>query len=519
MGLLSNLRYLADRWLLEAGYIRKEDALRPYLPLEDREEIVGTIKQLFTHDALRDPILATKKIDHLNQKLTGALSKMAPGDRAKSVSIMGGGTGISGLGYEPTGSQLRKLYPNPFAVYAFLGENYWAAVESRRQVRVEVLNDSYVFHSLPSVSRKQVRLAWDLLNELGLLSQIDTMVDHLNLYGNCWLLPERNLLNGLLRYTVLQPERMLPRWDTYKLHVIGWEYQDQGRRVYYEKDELVHLYTYSARTADMGAPTLSGVVVAMEACMYADLYNSTVFQKGGMIGNIISLKTDPNNSLINEKNWSLLADTVQAKFDKRYGGVRGAGQNVISPWVEKVFNLSKPGDMDGTHRWYTDATDRKVAMLLGCSPERIGVPITSQYQDKGLVADRVTELFDNKVNYLANICYDLCNKVLQDNGIKGVMITSGGAYKSTAVAASQFGLQIAQIGGVMTVDEYRVNVLKMEPWGGELGNRLLYQGAAAGDMSAPVQGPDLPVGKMRQITKGWVPHTVDQIKGYNFPDW
>lgn len=449
---------------------RLDDQVLSLLEPQDASYVQSALSHIRSSDTLSDPLQASKDLQGLESYVGEALKRTSRDNRLKAINIV---NGMDAVGYDPAGSLLKRLYPNPFAVFAFVGDNYWAAVKSRREVRVETEIDGFDFYTLSATTRRKIKLAYKVLEELNLIKLRTELIDHLNLFGNAWLKPKRNILGGILEYEVLLPERMLPLWDRNNDKIIGWQYLVNQQRVIYGVDELVHLKTYSCRSQQLGAPGLGSVIVDIEAAMFASLFNNTVFQKGGMVGNIISLKGMEGNSLINENNYSLLADAVQARFQKQHGGVQGAGQTIISPFVDKVFKLMNVGEMDGTHQNMTAATDRKVALLLGCAPERIGIPITSQYQDKGLTSDRVTEAFDNNAYYLASIVDDFLTEVVRaSTGAHDIIIRPGSAHKANALAAAQYGDLMAKFGG-MTYDEYRIDVLKREPWGGELGNRIM----------------------------------------------
>lgn len=489
------------------------------MPENVAQDLEHSLAKLHSSSFLADPIAATQEINHFNQNMVEAVKNLPAGNRQKAFNIM---SGQDAVGYEPAGSMLRRLYPNPFAVYAFLGDNYWAAVRSRREVRVEVEKDGIILNSLERTAQRKVKLVYNVLKELDLLNLRVGVIDHLNLFGNAWLKPIKNPQGGILKYELLLPEHIVPIWDNNKETILGWEYTIGAKRELFAYADLVHLKTYSARTQWLGSPGLCSVVVDMEASMFASLFNNTVFQKGGMIGSIVSLKNVEPNTLINEKSFSLLADAVQSKFERRYGGVRGAGQIIISPYVDKVHPLMKLGEMDASFQALTVMTDRKVAQLLCCAPEKIGIPMTSQYQDKGLVADRIAESFDNNVLYLSGIFDNWVNvDIIADKmNFKDVNIQSGGAYKAQSVAAGQYGVHLAATGGVITRDEYRVDVLKKEPFGGDIGRQLLDNsrnrdmvgGENAPGAAPPELGPALPDYAYKRMR--WVKHNPHDIVTY-----
>lgn len=514
MNPLQRLGYGFSQFLVDRGWKSPQAAFVQSLPDKDLQpEVMEVMESQKSLPAVMDPIGSMQTLDYTDQKIHRSLERLDPDERRKAVGLLGP---VTGVGYEPAGSVLRKLYPNPLSTVGFVCDNYWVCQKARREVRVEVIMDSYNFNTLAATSKKRIRLAWEVLMDLGLLQNVDEIVDQLNCYANCWLRPEYNAFGGLTSYTILQPDRIRPYWNTSKHYIQGWYYDDNGYQKLYGKDELVHLKTYSARTQEMGAPPISSLIVDLEAAMFASVYNNTLFQKGGMVGHLIALKSDPK-AAINERGQSLVAEIMQAKWDKRFAGVRGTGQTILSPMIENLFRMSVPGEMDGTHQHLIDNVDRKAALLLGVSPERIGVPITSQYQDKGLTSDRVIEAFDNNVSYLSGIAYAFFTQVLhQQMDMTDIIITSGGAYKTMAVAAAQYAKLLAESGGVITVDEFRTMVLKLPAFGGELGGRLLDVSVNRKADSVPAeQGPGIPDTRYMQRLKGMTCHTWQDIQTYS----
>ena len=524
MGIWKDINHWVDKRLLDAGVIRTEDALATVFEGDLGRAIVQDMKSLRTAESMTDPLSRSKKMDQLEARIKKALFQLSEGDRAKGMTLLNSqGLGSQGSGYNPKGSILRKLLPAPFAPYAFLGDNYWSVWAARREVRVEVITDSYTFNSRQGTSNKKVRLAYDLLTQLDLLTKVDEMVDHLNLYANLWLRPVKNALGGTIRYEILEPERISIKWDVSKTAIEGWWYNEYGERTYLPKDQVIHLMTYSSRTQQLGSPALSGLLVSIEACMQADLYNHTLFHRGGLVGNIIGLKSNPGGATGNTDQWSILCDAIQARFDKQWGGTQGAGANILSPMVENVFRLTKPSDLDTPHKWYVDRVDARVAKVLGCAPERLGIPVTSQYQDKGLTADRITESFDNNTAYLSNIVYGFFNTILKQAGFLDVYICSGAAYKARALAAAQYGEAISKY-GVMTKNEFRTGVLKMPAWPSEYGDVIMNRDPIDRNVESTPNQTAEPVPQdgysvTRVSTKAmpkseWITHTAEQVKAY-----
>lgn len=452
--------------LNKIGLLSNSDLALKSLPPQDRQRVEQLIAQGQTIEVGSDPEKLTK-IDHEVSQIIDRHFKMIA-DFQSRVSN----------GYQQAGSELRRLYPAPFAPYAFIGDNYWAAWKSRRELRVETMRDGYVIMAPERYSKKQIKLVEQVLKELKLSEFRVNAADHLNVFGNCWINKSNNGFNGVTGLNFLLPEKITPRLDVIGETIVAWRYYYGGRNYDIPLSDVDHLKTTSLRSLQLGTPSLQPLLVDIEASMFASIFNNTAFQKGGLIKAIISIEPPPTNfdSVVNPNIVFDFVKKLQEMYQRQFSGVRGALQLMFSPMVKDVHNLISPKDLEGIYKETNDRTAMKAAVVLGCTPERIGIPRQSQYQNNALVDDSVSLSFDNNQYYLVGIVDDYINNVLIPRlfGTNEIYIQASGEYGSISTSAAEFGAAIAQLGAkVITVDEFRVKVLHWEPLGGELGGKFL----------------------------------------------
>jgi hypothetical protein len=454
----------------------KEMEIINSLPAYQRKEIISDLENRYSTELYQDPFNAAKGIRSLENKLDNYLNEN--NKREKGFPLINSSTSI--LGYEPAGSVLRKLYPNPFAVYSFIGNNHWATLVARMAVREDIARDGYVLLSPEGASKKNLKKVQTMLDDLYIDDFRLNAADMLNVYGNCWIDRDRNLLGGLKGIQLLLPEKILPILDTYGDFVLGWEYVIGNKRFYFNLGELDHLKTFNLRSMQLGNPGLAPVVVDVEADLYASIYANMMFQKGGLVRAIVSLgdhKDSPDDaSSINMNTGLHFSQKVYELFSRQYSGVRGANQLTFLPNVKNVYPVTNPKDLEGPYKETSDRTAAKLALLLGVSPRRLGVHLSSQYENRMAVEDAESLSADNHRFYLTNIVDTYINNVIIKKylGIDDVELKFSGEYSSLSINAAEFGLKIAQMGvDCVTVDEFRTRALHWEPLGGKEGAEFL----------------------------------------------
>lgn len=384
-------------------------------------------------------------------------------------------------GYQPGGSVLRKIYPREFALHSFLAEAYWAAAKSRKELWVDTHRDDYVLAASDSVSKKTIKLINGVLEDLNVRYYRNLLRDIVLVNGNAVIANKRNKFGGLIEINPLLMERVDPHYNTTNSILEGWDYYwDNSRPVFLPYDSVDHIKTYSARSMVLGQPALTSVVTDIEAALQASIYNNNVMQKGGLLSVVFRLKNPDgsNGQIISDKVSLNLADEFTKWLERRFGGIRGSGQIAFIPMVEGVDVLNKIGEMDNAWSNLDDKVAIKSCGLLGLFPERIGIMRTSQYQNKQTVDDSMSLSMDNNNYYVQDLVDEYLTRVIikEGLGIDNVKIQASGEFSATTKTSAEVGKIISEMGAdVMSVDEFRVKVMHLEPLGGELGAKFLGQ--------------------------------------------
>ena len=260
------------------------------------QEYIDKLSGLYKTELYTDPIEASKAIRDVKNAEAKVVRPMEHGldDHLNAAIEINKGfpltsTSNAMLGYEAAGSTLRKLYPNPFAPYSFVGNNHWATFRARSAFREDAFRDGFVFQAPDGVAKRKLKLIQTAFDDLDLWNKMLDMMDHVNTFGNCWIDRDRNLLGGLKGINLLLPEKIVPYMDTFGDFVIGWEYQVGGKELYLPLGAVDHIKTYNLRSFQLGSPPLAGVLTDIEADMYAAIYANMIFQKGGLIRAIVSM--------------------------------------------------------------------------------------------------------------------------------------------------------------------------------------------------------------------------------------
>lgn len=481
MSLLNKLFFSqpVQKFLYNRGYTKELDVIRNVslnvLDPQDKENISRRLDRVFKTGLWKDINSAAKEVSSLDKDIKKAFDKVDPSVRKKTMSFL---NNLGAVGYEPAGSVLKRLYPNPFQPYSFLGDNYWAADKARREFRVEVDRDSYVLVANDRTSKREIKAVNQILDILQIPLLWTTWVDHLNTFANIWLEVDDNLKNNITPDAIkmLLPEKVVPEYDRYQENVIAWKYITMGKEFVYPIGSLDHIQTYSLRSFQMGSPSLTSLIVEIEADMHATIFNNTFMQKGGLIRGVLSIAAPDGEQVLNEQSYIDYANIVQEKINKQNSGVRGGGQLLAMYGIDKFFDMGKANDINGLWDKTSDRTAARVAMMFGVSPERLGINNYSQYKNDALVADSIALSLDNNQYYLTGIIADYINKrILKDRlGIENITIQASGQYGAVSKAAAQFAQLLAQAGAkIMTVDEFRTKCLHWEPLGGTEGQEFI----------------------------------------------
>lgn len=400
------------------------------------------------------------------------------GESNQSKMFLGGAPG-NPVGYQAGGSILKKIMPNDFTRQAFLAEAYWACRKSRNELIVQKARDGYNLTTTEgSVSKKQIKLINNVLIDLGVPKKRLSMSDTLLWCGTQVMNNSYNRQGGLLYLNPLLMANIAPRWDATGQNILGWDCDlgNGNKQQFIPIDDTDVIKTFNARSHVLGVSCLASVEVDIEAALQGSIYNNNVMAKGGLLSVIVRMKNALDGTIVNDRNSFKLADELTKWLERRFGGIRGAGQLAFIPGTDGVDVLNKVSEMDGAWGKLDASVGTKVSLLHGLSPERIGLPMTSQYENKMMITNTMALSFDNNSwYYQSEVDNYITEEVIKNGlGIDNVRLESAGKFSSISLVAAEVGDLIANMGvDIVTVDEFRVDYLHVNPVGGELGKKYL----------------------------------------------
>lgn len=488
------LRKLAKK---EEKLLRKSQAeTTAAIPEEFREVanklqyITGRLNNIGTY---KDPTHAFFLLNELKNTLGSAINSKSFKDEATAKSF--GMIGVTDVfGYRPQGTQFWNLFPNPFGIFSFLAENHWAVRCCRSEYFKEVLADGYQLIG-PKASKERVQR---ILDNMDFDMKRMEWVDHCKIFGNFWVLPDKNGLGGLKGFKTLLPQYIRPILSVDAQRVLGWEYQLGYGFLRFDKKDLLHqIYRPSMRHYQIGSPALGALLQELEADIQAGMYNNLVFQKGGLLGMAILLN-DPKGPTVGG-GLSAFAKSLQMEMNANHSGARAGFDTVVLENTKDVKVLNDLGNMDGAFHKTSEKVAKQVCRVLDIPYARVQDNSNSKkIYDAAKLQDQDAELFDKAVNEVVNVVDRFINTVLFPMmGIKDVKIRARRRFNTFTAAAAKAGVDISMIFGAMTLDEMREEIWKLPPHADEaMGkmiathNQFVYpkQTVAQGPATNPISG-------------------------------
>lgn len=452
---------IIDKWAYELGYIKEDQFLYKSLPPASRQKLDRRLERLSDPSFLADVNASTKEINLLHQDFHSEVKSFLPGTTNMA-------------GYQAAGSVLRRMYPNPFGLFAFISENYSPVMKARRYCRNEFERDGYVLMADSRVGKREIKKVDQGLRDLGLDKMRGDLFDHIKTFSNFWVVKDKNVFGGTVGMELLLPERLLPLYKQGGDILVGWQYTFGNKTHIFSLDQIDHVKTYSTRSHYIGTPMLAPAVVNIEAALHSNVYNNTLWQKGGLIKAVIAL--DPMEDMgLNENTFISYAQKLQEIFSRQFSGVRGAGQLMFTPSVRGVHNIISPKDLEGAYSNTNESIAIEACELMGCPPEVLGLARKSQYENKSSVMDFACLAVDNDNYYVASLVDDYINSVIKnDLKVEGVYIKQSGEFGAVSPGAAAFILAIAQSGtNIVTVNQALTRVLHWEPMEGSGGEEFI----------------------------------------------
>lgn len=436
-------------------------------PPQLQPEAKRQLSELTMIETAADPVVYFQKLQELG--------RFADSCQIKSKSEKMIGNSVSSIyqgattmfGYKPQGTKIWNFFPNPWGVFAYFGEQYWAVGACIDLLRQEINSDGFMLKASPGVSEEKLRGYYKQLNELNIDKLWVEHAVHKMLYGNFFGLPHYSKRNRkVVKYEILYPPNLTPKFNKTDMTIEAYVY-NIGRvdRVYSPK-EVQKDSSASLFGREIGSPILLSCVTEIETAMVTMTFNNNVMQKGNLLGKLIAMKAPEGGDGITNGVSNDWVKQVQAQFDYIHSGSK-AGQGVaVVSGVENVHDMTKPGEVELNFMKSRIELDKRICTRMAIPSEKIGIPrsATAQYQPS-LVENVINAQFDKTINSYTTDSARFFNKnLLQDLlGIYDAKLVPAGRYGAITLAAAQTIKELAVAGPITTVNEAREKILGWEP--------------------------------------------------------
>jgi len=373
-------------------------------------------------------------------------------------------------GYKPGMSRMYNLFAqNPFGLFAFISRHHPAIRGCIQVIMDEIANDGYVLISEKGTSRKRLKEVYRRLKSTRIPDMRLTLAKHLKIYGNAWILPHNNMLGGKSDVMqILSPPRILPDIDPVTDRIRGWLYKPGPGvgTINLPVDKVWHLRLMSMDDyRPIGDPPLGPAILDIEADMAASAFNNQVFQKGGLLGLIVSIKVPDTIDPFGDEELDY-TEELQERVNTEFSGAKAGQSMLVSPNIDNVYNVNPVGKLDSSFKTLHYETAKTIALCLGVPPEKIAVSRSDTLQYiPSLVEDSVNTSFDKSMNNLINYIDEFINeKILKERfGITDILIQSGGRYGALTTNACEAIKTLADAGPIITVNDAFERILGWEP--------------------------------------------------------
>lgn len=458
---VNNVLYKAGRRSYAEFWVKQ-------FPAEYQVEAKQKLQELSTIETAADPAVYFKKLQELGSFADACQtrSKTLQGQKVLGGPATAFQGGTTMFGYKPQGTKIWNFFPNPWGVFAYFGEQYWAVGACLDLLRQEINSDGFMLKASAGVSEEKLRGYYKQLNDLDIDKLWVEHAIHKMLYGNFFALPHYGKrTRRLVRYEILYPPRLAPLFNKSDFTIEGYEYSVGRVNRYYTAKEVQRDSNASLFGRQIGSPILLSCVTEIETAMMTMTFNNNVMQKGNLLGKLVSMKSPEGDQITGGvgNDW---VKQVQAQFDYIHSGTKaGQGVAVISG-VEDVFDMTKPGEVEINFMKSRVELDKRICTRTGIPSEKIGIPrsATAQYQPS-LVENVINAQFDKTVNSYTTDSARFFNKyLLQDLlDIHDAKLVPAGRYGAITLAAAQTIKELAQAGPITTVNEAREKILGWEP--------------------------------------------------------
>jgi hypothetical protein len=465
MDFLRRFSQVPNEWLRSAGKRSYLEYFVNQLEPSDRPTAKKYFQELYELEVAANPTIYFQKLQEFNGFIQEAATRNSPNKVDKTYMFRGNPTFF---GYRVQGSKIWNYFPNPFGVFSYFAEQYWAVGRCIDLVRETIEADGFALKAGPNVTDEQLNEYYKKLISLDIEKLWVEQPIHMMVFGNFFALPHYGSKSrGLVKYEILYPPRLTPLFNRNTERIDGYEYVMGRLMRRYLTNEVDHEAGPSLFGKALGTPPLLSCVTELETALMTMTFNNNVMQKGGLLGKIVALEPpkDSGDAVSAGVN-SQWVKEVQAQLDYIYSGTKAAQGVAAISGVKGVHEITKQGEVELNFRESRDGLDKRVCNRLGIPSEKLGIPrsTTAQYQPS-LVENVVNAQFDGTVNSYTFKAARFFNEYLlrQHLGIHDAKLVPAGRYGAITLAAAQTIKELAAGGPTTTVNEARVKVLGWEP--------------------------------------------------------
>lgn len=465
MSFINRILQYPNKLLYNAGKMAYADYFIRQLPSDARPKAKRYFQELtFLDNQTADPHLYFKKLGEFARMVEDCKPR-ALGPEVSKFYYPGGAPTF--FGPRSQGTKIWSFFPNPFQVFSYFQQNYWAVQRCINLIRETVGADGFALKASEGMSEETLMERYKELSKIDIESIYVEFCVHYALFGNFWALPHYGKRSRkLVKYEIMFPPRLQPVLNPVTETIEKYIYYMGRMKREYDVDDLDHAMMPSTDGKVIGPPLLLACTTEIETALMTMTFNNDVMQKGGLMGKIIALEQPSEDNPITNSVSDDWVRQVQNQLQFLYGGTKGANGIMAMAGVKDVHNVNDPGAIELNFRESRDGLDKRICTTLGIPSEKIGIPrsTTAQYQPS-LVENVVNAQFDATINwYTAQACKFLNKHLLQEHmGITDVKIVPAGRYGAITLAAAQTVKEMAQAGPITTVNEARTHILGWAP--------------------------------------------------------